>query len=247
MVDYYYRPGAPALRNPSAIPRAASSGSRPPSWRPGPRPSGPPPFSFLPGISAVNALLAAIAAFFVLQQILPGFTETFYFDPGNLQWWMPASSIFLHASLLHIALNAYALWMFGPLLEQRMGRMRFLALFFLGGIAGSALYELTILSGIAPAMPALGASGAIYAVLGAMAVLMPRLVVLLLGIIPLSMRQAALLWVGLELAGTFDPASGIASAAHLGGLFLGFAWGWLEARSPGLPGGAGQSARLGWR
>ncbi|MCL6088694.1 MAG: rhomboid family intramembrane serine protease [Candidatus Marsarchaeota archaeon] len=211
MVDYYYRPGAPALRNPGAIPRPGS------------------PQNFFSRISAVNALLAVIVIVFILQQVLPGFTKTFYLDPSNLQWWMPISSIFLHAGILHIMFNAYALWMFGPLLEQRLGRMRFLVLFFLGGIAGSALYMLTILSGLAPAMPALGASGALYAVLGAMAVLMPELVVLLLGIIPLSMRQAALLWVALELVGTFDPASGIASAAHLGGLFLGFGWGWLEA------------------
>jgi membrane associated rhomboid family serine protease len=195
---------------------------------------------FFSRITVVNALLAAIAVFFLLQQVLPGFTETFYLDPSHLQWWMPISSIFLHAGLLHLAFNAYALWMFGPLLEQQIGRARFLALFFLGGIAGSALYMLTILSGLAAPMPALGASGALYAVLGAMAVLMPELVVLLLGIFPLSMRQAALLWVGLELVGTFDQASGIASAAHLGGLFLGFAWGWLEARHPRLPGGAGR-------
>ncbi len=152
------------------------------------------------------------------------------FDPAHLQWWMFITSIFLHASLIHIFFNSYALWMFGPLLEKRLGFNKFMLLFFAGGIAGSIGYYLSILVGIAPAYPALGASGAIYAVLGAIAMLYPQMKVLLFYLIPLSMQQVAILWVILETAGTFNTASGIASAAHLGGLALGFVWGWWEVK-----------------
>ncbi len=178
--------------------------------------------------TAVQILLAAIFVVFIAQNIYPSVTTTFMFDPNNLQPWMFVSSIFLHASLIHIFFNAYALWMFGPVLERRLGFYKFMALFFAGGLVGSIGYYATILAGITPAYPALGASGAIYAVLGATAMLAPELVVLLFGIVPLTMRQAALLWVALEVLGTFNTSSGIASAAHLGGLILGFAWGKWE-------------------
>jgi len=189
-----------------------------------------PPLSFLSSLRAVDALLITIVLAFLAQAVLPNFTEVFWFNPQHLQWWMPISSIFLHGGLMHLFLNCYALFAFGPILEHRIGRARFLALFFLGGLAGSLGYELVVLAGLSAPIPALGASGAIYAVMGAMAVLYPNIVVLLFGIIPLSMRWAAVLWVVLESIGTFGmSSSGIASAAHLGGLFLGFAWGKWEA------------------
>jgi membrane associated rhomboid family serine protease len=206
MVEYYYRHGTK--------PRWTEAKDR----------------GFLSDISAVNALLAAIIISFILQLIIPNFTKTFYFDPKSLNWWMPITSIFLHSGIMHLFFNAYALAIFGPILERRIGRASFLSLFLVGGIAGAALYELTIIFGIASPMPALGASGAIYAILGAVAVLFPNLMVMLFGIIPLSMRQAALLWVVLELVGTFNPSSGIASAAHLGGILIGFLWGKWELR-----------------
>lgn len=181
-----------------------------------------------PPFSAVQILLAVIFVMYIAQNVYPSITTTFMFDPQHLQPWMFVTSIFLHASLIHILFNAYALWMFGPILEKRLGFYKFMALFFLGGIAGSLGYYATILAHITPAYPALGASGAIYAVLGATAMLIPELVVLLFGIVPLTMRQAALLWVVLEVLGTFNTSSGIASAAHLGGLVLGFAWGKWE-------------------
>ena len=197
-------------------------------------PAAPPsPLSFLSTLRAVDALLIAIVLAYLAQIVLPNFTETFWFDPSHLTWWSPITSIFLHGGLLHIFLNAYALWMFGPLLERRLGRGQFLLLFFLGGLAGSAGYELVVVLGLSAPIPALGASGAIYAVMGAIAMIYPEMVVLLFGLIPLSMRWAAVLWVVLESIGTFGmDTTGIASAAHLGGMALGFVWGWLEAKKP---------------
>ncbi|MEM3363983.1 MAG: rhomboid family intramembrane serine protease [Candidatus Micrarchaeia archaeon] len=162
-------------------------------------------------------------AFFL--EVIPGFTEMFIFDPAVAltQPWRFFTSIFLHADLTHIFFNMLALFMFGPILESRIGTDKFIMVFFAGGIIGSLLYYITIAIGIAPPIPALGASGAIYAILGALAVLTPDLVVYL-WFIPMRMSSAAIVWVILEFLGTFNPYSGVASAAHLGGLVFGWAY-----------------------
>ena len=170
-------------------------------------------------------ILALLALVFMLQFFLQGFTQLFWFNPSlaATQPWGFVTSIFLHGSLMHLVFNGFALLMFGPFLEQRIGSRRFLELFFAAGIVGSVFYYLFVLAGVTPPLPALGASGAIYGILGALAILTPNLTVLV-WFIPMSMRQAAVFWVLLEFLGTFNAGSGIASAAHLGGLFVGLAY-----------------------
>ncbi|MFA5108039.1 MAG: rhomboid family intramembrane serine protease [Candidatus Micrarchaeia archaeon] len=163
---------------------------------------------------------------------VPGFTQIFYLNPQNLQIWQFVTSIFLHGSLMHIFFNAYSLFLFGPLLERKMGQKNFLIIFFLSGIAGNVLYELTTVAGIIAPIPSLGASGAIFGILGALVVAEPALVLLLFGIIPMKIRDAAILWFVLEFFGSFNTSSGIASAAHLGGLVVGYALAkyWLKPK-----------------
>ncbi|HLD62266.1 MAG TPA: rhomboid family intramembrane serine protease [Candidatus Norongarragalinales archaeon] len=170
-------------------------------------------------------MLVLLVAVFVLQTAISGFTELFWFNPAAVatQPWGFFTSMFLHGGLAHLFFNGFALLMFGPFLEQRIGSRKFLELFLAAGIAGSVFYFLFVLAGITPALPALGASGAIYGILGALAVLAPNLVVFVM-FVPMPMRYAAILWVAIEFLGTFNPASGIANAAHLGGLFLGFVY-----------------------
>ena len=81
-------------------------------------------------------------------------------------WWRLVTSMFLHASLLHIAFNMLALWWVGTPLERQIGRGRFLLLYFVSGLAGSAgaLFQ-------APLSPTVGASGAIFGLFGAILVL----------------------------------------------------------------------------
>ena len=98
-------------------------------------------------------------------------------------------------------------------------------LFLFGGIIGSIAYLVTIYFGIIPPIPALGASGAIYAMLGALSILMPELT-LLFFFFPVSIRTMTIIWFVLELIGSFNPASGTASAAHLGGLIFGLTFGY---------------------
>ena len=92
--------------------------------------------------------------------------------PDQGPWWFtPFSSMFLHGSLLHLAGNMLFLWIFGNNIEDSMGRVRFAAFYVLGGLAALLLQVLT---DTASAVPTVGASGAIAAVLGGYAVLYPR-------------------------------------------------------------------------
>lgn len=124
------------------------------------------------------------------------------------QWYRLVTSMFLHQEVWHIAFNMLGLWWLGGPLEAALGRARFLALYMLSGLAGSALtYWLA-----APNQPSLGASGAIFGLLGATAVLMRRL--------NYDMRPVfALLAINLII--TFNPWGGIAWQAHVGGLVAG--------------------------
>jgi len=172
-----------------------------------------------------TAILALLAVVYLLQSFIPGFTQLFWFNPSGIATapWGFFTAMFLHGSLLHLFFNGFALFMFGPFLEQRIGSRRFLELFLASGILGSAAYYLFVIAGITTPLPALGASGAIFGILGALAILTPNLMILV-WFIPMNMRQAAVFWVALEFLGTFNPSSGIASAAHLGGLVVGAAY-----------------------
>jgi membrane associated rhomboid family serine protease len=96
------------------------------------------------------------------------YDKTILFGPLVAQgdWWRLITSAFLHANLLHIGFNMLALWWIGAPVENYLGRSRYLGLYFVAGLAGSAGALLQ-----APTTPTLGASGAIFGILGAMLVL----------------------------------------------------------------------------
>jgi membrane associated rhomboid family serine protease len=172
-------------------------------------------------------LLAIIGIVFVFQLMSDSVTNAFIFDPAVAltQPWRFLTSIFLHGGLTHIFFNGYALFMFGSILETKVSKKDYLIIFFGAGLLGGILYYATYLLGIIPPIPALGASGAIYGLLGAVAVLMPDLRIFF-WFFPMKMRDAAILWFLMEFLGTFDVSSGIASAAHLGGLIFGVVYAW---------------------
>jgi membrane associated rhomboid family serine protease len=155
----------------------------------------------------------------------PAFTDAFIFDPLKAlsEPWRFVTSMFLHGSALHIFFNAYALFLFGSILERKVSRKDYLVLFFAAGIIGGLAYYFTYLLGIIPPIPALGASGAIFGILGACAVTFPEMRIFV-WFFPMKMKHAAIFWLVLEFAGSFDVGSGIASAAHLGGLLFGIAF-----------------------
>ena len=130
-------------------------------------------------------------------------------------WYRLLSSVFLHEppgsgiGILHIAFNMWALWVVGPALEQALGRLRYLAIYVVSALGGSALFYLIV----APYQPGIGASGAIFGLFGAWFVLARRLRV--------DSRQVLLL-IGLNLfLGFVIPNVGW--QAHVGGLIAGAA------------------------
>ena len=131
--------------------------------------------------------------------------------------WMFVTSIFLHADLSHLFFNMISLLIFGMYLERMVGRRLFLILFFVAGIIGNVGYILTSSNAL---IPAIGASGAIYGVMGTLAVLAPFLLIFIYGIIPLPMIIAAGAIAVLDIMGLLVP-SGIAHGAHLAGMIVG--------------------------
>jgi membrane associated rhomboid family serine protease len=134
------------------------------------------------------------------------------------EWWRLITSAFIHFGLLHIGFNMFALWLFGPVIEQMYGHLEFAAIYLLCAVGGSVL---TIL--VDPRSAAGGASGAIFGLFG-LAFVVSRRRHLLLG----PQARAILSQVGmllvLNLVITFS-VSGISWTGHLGGLAVGIALG----------------------
>ncbi|MEU2247595.1 rhomboid family intramembrane serine protease [Streptomyces sp. NPDC019224] len=135
------------------------------------------------------------------------------------QWYRLVTAMFLHQAVLHMAFNMLGLWWLGGPLEAVLGRVRYLALYLLSGLAGSALtYWLA-----EPNQPSLGASGAVFGLLGATIVLMRRL--------NYDMRPVFMI-LALNLVITFNPWGGIAWQAHVGGLVAGILIGVAMMHAP---------------
>ena len=135
--------------------------------------------------------------------------------------WMFVTSIFLHANLSHLFFNMFALFFVGIYLERMVGRRTFFTIFLTSGIIGNLGYLVTASN---PQVPAIGASGAVYGVMGALAVIAPFLLVYVYGFLPLPMILVAVLYGLADFAGLCVP-SGIANGAHLGGMFVGASYG----------------------
>jgi membrane associated rhomboid family serine protease len=134
------------------------------------------------------------------------------------QWYRLITATFLHQQAYHIAFNMLSLWWLGGPLEAALGRARYLTLYLLAGLGGSALSYLLA----AQNQPSLGASGAIFGLLGATAVLMRRL--------NYDMRPVIALLV-LNLIFSFAWPD-IAWQAHVGGLIVGAAVGYGMVHAP---------------
>jgi membrane associated rhomboid family serine protease len=171
------------------------------------------------GIFAGNysfLLMFLISISFVLQLLIPSYTAYLILNPVLVveRPWTLVTHIFLHGSFEHFFLNMLFFVFFGPVLERRIGSMKFLIIFFLAGIIAGLGWCLTAVT------PVLGASGALSGIFATLAVLMPRLKVYLFFFIPLEMWMAVILFALIDfmLIGSGDT---IAHTAHLSGLFFG--------------------------
>lgn len=153
-------------------------------------------------------------------------------DPQAPTWLTVLTSMFMHGSILHIAGNMLFLWIFGNNIEDSMGRLRFLLFYLAGGVAALAAQTLV---GPNAAIPTVGASGAVSAVLGAYLLLYPRarvvtaiFIVFFFTLIELPALLVLGFWFVQQIAfGYFDLAQptggggGVAYFAHIGGFVFG--------------------------
>jgi membrane associated rhomboid family serine protease len=152
---------------------------------------------------------------------------------GSIPAWETAlTSMFLHASILHLAANMLFLWIFGSTIEWSLGPVRFLLCYLVGGVAALAVEVAISPNSLAPTV---GASGAIAAVIGGYALLFPRARTLWLSVVPLFFTVVELpavvllgLWVAMQAVfaavGLTHPnggSSGVAYFVYLGGLAFG--------------------------
>lgn len=153
--------------------------------------------------------------------------------PGGVPTWATAfTSMFMHASILHIGGNMLILWIFGNNVEDAMGPAKYLGFYVLGGLAALALQ---VAAGPNSTAPTLGASGAIAAVLGGYILLYPRARVLTLVIIIFFftvIELPAILMLGIwfaeqavfgaaNLTNPIGGGGGVAYFAHVGGFIFG--------------------------
>lgn len=155
----------------------------------------------------------------IFQQIIPSLTDEFALNSSDVfsKPWTLVTYIFLHGSFDHLFYNMFALVLFGLILERVIGGKKFLITFFISGVVagiGSVLFYTS----------SIGASGAIYGIIGVLGFLRPRMAVWSFGF-PLPMIAAVILWAAGDLIGLFTPSDLIGHAAHLFGLAFGLAYG----------------------
>ena len=188
-------------------------------------------FNRLPGVIK-TLMIANVVVFLVAQLVGPRFYDLFGLVPVSVlkdRWiWQPVTYLFIHGSIFHLIFNLFALWMFGMPAERAWGGSEFLKYYFICGLgAAAATLLLTPTSGV----PVIGASGPVYGLLVAFAMLYPDAVVYLYFLIPVKAAHMAILFGLIEFfAGATSSSPGVARFAHLGGMVTGFLyiryWNW---------------------
>lgn len=169
----------------------------------------------------ITLLIFTLCILIYLVEIgYPGIVKEFSLSPKTItiKPWTIVTYMFLHdlTSYRHFIYNMFALVLFGIILENIIGPRRFLMLYFSSGIVagfcGLPFYNSVI-----------GASGAIFGILGTLAILRPRLIVLVFGV-PMPMIIAAFIWALIDLLGMIG-TDNIAHIGHIAGLSVGIIYG----------------------
>ena len=204
------------------------------------------PSNFLERIPPVTRSLLIInvimfVATLINEDFMVGTFAMFYPASPFFRWWQPITHMFMHGGWWHIIFNMYTLVMFGMVVERALGTKKFLILYFITGLGAVALHTgvewLEIHRALASddlaarqsaldllRIPMVGASGAIFGVLVAFAMLYPEArMTLLFPPVTLDAKWMVIIFVGLELfTGITGTSLGIAHFAHLGGALFGF-------------------------
>ena len=180
--------------------------------------------------SMVNRLVfITVVIYFAVQEglfanALTGF-EMFGWQHQNFKPWQLLSHMFLHGSLTHLAFNMFALWSFGRVLEQVWGEARFVVFYLVCGIGAAVISQLVDQFFLGPVYGyTVGASGAIYGLLVAFAMMFPNFKIMLP--VPVAAKHFVPVLLLIDLTAGFTGFSifgqNIAHFAHLGGALMGF-------------------------
>ena len=182
------------------------------------------PFSF----NAIWFLIAANVLIFVVTLVRPDAIYLLGLTPALFlhQPWTIITSMFVHHDLWHILFNMICLYSLGSFSIRLVGERNFLKVYFIGGLLGNIFYILLAYPLGYSHVPGIGASGAIFAVIGVLVIMAPRLPIIIFPIpLPISLWIAVII---IFLISFFLP--GIAWQAHLGGFILGLIAGYFFKR-----------------
>ncbi|MFH1283436.1 MAG: rhomboid family intramembrane serine protease [bacterium] len=173
---------------------------------------------------AVKYLIIINCIIFVFQQFTTfEFIRIFGLVPSkviNDLWiWQIVSYMFLHGGFVHLLFNMFCLWMFGRNIEAQWGSAEFIKFYFITGI-GAALF--TIATSYNSTIPSIGASGSVYGLLVAFAMMYPNAVIYLYFLFPVKAKYLIIIFAAVEFLASFSHNTGIANFAHLGGMLTGF-------------------------
>ena len=175
-----------------------------------------------------------VFAFTLLNKnFMYGAFALYYPSSPNFHWWQYITHMFMHGGWWHIFFNMYSLYLFGSIVERMMGPKKFLWFYLLCGFGAAAMHlgaeYLEVASGKAAlssviSVPTVGASGAIYGLLIAYALMFPQQrLTLIFPPITLKARTWVLMFAAIELfTGVRGVADGVAHFAHLGGMLIGW-------------------------
>lgn len=173
----------------------------------------------------INVIVFIAFTFFVKNDFVVDYIALSLENVQFLRIWTFLTSMFMHANWLHLFVNMLSLFFVGSLIEKIIGRKRYFWFYLVSGIF-AGLFYVSIQALFNSSFPAVGASGALFGLIGLLMLLTPNLPVYLMFIpIPIKMKYAApgmliLLWL-ISIAGKLS----IGNTAHLGGLICGLLYG----------------------
>ena len=183
-------------------------------------------YSFGPGglTKAIKYLLLANVGVFVLMLLWRSeLIHVFGLTPVLLKKglvWQLVTYMFLHGGLFHILFNMFALWMFGSDIERAWGTREFVKYYFITGV-GAGLF--TFVFSFNSQIPTIGASGAIFGILVAFALMFPNRLIYVYFLFPVKAKYVVVFFgVFAFLASLGHTGDGIAHFAHLGGMVIGY-------------------------
>ncbi len=194
-----------------------------------------------PWTPAVRAIILTNIAVFVVTLVSParvvgwfGLAPSDVIEHGRV--WELVTYLFVHSpnDLMHILFNMLAVWMFGVDLERRWGSRGFTNYYFITGVGAGVSMVLASLIPWAPLhaaydVPTIGASGAVYGILFAWALLFPDRQILFMFFFPLPSRVFVFIMGAIAFISALGASGGpVANLAHLGGLLVG----WLYLKGP---------------